>query len=179
MTEFVFCEKLREIYAVFGKPYPPKHVSDSIFRRVSSFPDGFMDYALTKIENQTDLPRNIGLYLCSDVWPEYRSKNPQVQARVYACRDCAPEMPGFFWAWDSTGYRMVCKCACNQDKRFESIQPWTRKQAQESGLLLADPTATESEPQYLPPSAKKAIGHTEAPRRDHIAQREYSDADVW
>lgn len=168
---------LQRIYAAFGKT-PNAATMSAVFRRVDGLPDGFFEYAAERLEDRETLPGNLGRELRHVLWPEYLEKNPQLRARTVGCRDCDPEMPGFFWAWDATGYRLLCKCACNQDRRLENVQAWTRKQAQEAGLLLADP-GVQAAPRTLPAAARKALGHADQPRPEHVAQREYSNAGGW
>lgn len=52
------------------------------------------------------------------------------------------------------------------------------EQARAAGLLLED-RASGPAPKYLPPGARKALGHTEPPRPAHVAQMEYDNAGGW
>ena len=181
MNEFHFGNKLREICGAFGKPYPAKHVCDAIFRRVDSLPDGFMDYALERLENQPDIPKNMGFHLRHVLWPEYLEKHPGLKAKEQQrrCNNCSPDLDGFFWAWDADGKRYCLKCACNARPDMAHIQAWTRRQAVDAGMTLSGPSQAGQKPAYLPPAARKAIGHTETPRTDHLREVAYADAENW
>ena len=180
MNEVIFAEKLRGICGAFGKPYPAKHVCHSIFKRVESLPDGFMDFAAERLENQPDLPKNLGYFLRHVLWPEYLDKNPGLRApdAQHGCRQCSPDTPGFFWAYDGDGRRYSLKCSCNGSKAFEHVQAWTHAMVLDSGKYLTDPTAPEA-PEYLPPAARAAIGHSEKPRPSHAREREYAESGNW
>ena len=180
MNEIIFAEKLRSICGAFGKAYPAKHVCDSIFKRVESLPDGFMDYATERLENQPDLPRNLGYHLRHVLWPEYLEKNPGLRApeETNGCKFCTPGMPGFFWAYESTGKRYMLKCCCNQRHDLEHMEGWTPAMAESRGLFLTDPTHRQGQ-QFMPAAARAAIGHSEKPRPAHVREREYADTASW
>lgn len=180
MNEIHFGEKLREIYGAFGKAYPAAHVCKSILKRVASLPDGFMDFALEQLENQPDMPKNLGHHLRHVLWPEYLDKNPGLRApdAQHGCRQCSPDTPGFFWAYDGDGKRYTLKCSCNGRKDLEHIQAWTHAMVLDGGKYLADPTAPAAL-EYLPPAARTAIGHTEPARPEHVREREYADTASW
>ncbi|MGE9985390.1 hypothetical protein [Desulfovibrio sp. SGI.169] len=182
MNKFHFSNKLRGIYAAFGKAYPGTSVAEAIFKRVESMPDGFMDYALERLENQPDMPKNLGYHLRHALWPEYLEKHPQLKATESqgGCHNCSPDMPGFFWAWEADGKRYCLKCACNPRSDLAHIQPWTPRMAVDAGLRLSDPAMDgHAAPRYLPPSARKALGHKETPRSDHLREAAYADAENW
>ena len=182
MNNSHFCGKLREIYAAFGKGYPVAHISDAIFRRIDSLPDGFMDYALDRLENQPDMPRNMGYHLRHVLWPEYLEKHPELKTgdKMRRCNNCSPDLIGSFWAWDADGKRYCLKCACNSRPDMAHIQAWTPRMAVDAGMTLSDPgTGRAQDSAYLPPAARKAIGHTERPRASHIREVAYADAENW
>ena len=183
MDDRVFERMLDEIYSAFQRQRPAHGTAayNSLWRRVCEergVPNEAAKAIAYALCDRDSLPLNLGKAILAE-FDNWLSDHPERRARVTACRECDPEIPGFFWVWDATGYRMVCKCACNQDRRFESMQPWTRKQAQSAGLYLTDPTAPQDAPRYLAPAARKALGHAEHPRPDHVAQLEYSNAGGW
>lgn len=171
---------LQRIYAAFDKT-PTAGTMSAVFRRVDGLPDGFFEYAAARLEDRESLPRNLGRELRHVLWPEYLEKNPQLRARTVACRDCDLATPGFFIAWDAKGKSWFFKCACNQDRRHENEQAWTRRQAQEAGYSLTLPGVEDApeKSRSLPASARKVLGYAESPRREHVAQREYSNAGGW
>lgn len=182
MEERFFQSMLDEIYSAFGRQRPQygSAAYRSLWRRVCEercVPNEAAKAIAYALCDRDSLPLNLGKAILAE-FENWLSEHPERRAQRTACPDCAPEMPGFFWAWESTGRRLLCKCACNQDKRFETQQPWTRRQAREAGLLL-EYQARASAPQYLSPSARKALGHTEPPRKEHVAQVEYSNAGGW
>lgn len=182
MNEYHFCGNLREIYAVFGKAYPAKHISDAIFRRVETMPDGFMDYALERLENQPDMPRNMGYHLRHVLWPEYLEKHPELRAGEgrRRCNNCSPDLLGFFWAWDVDGKRYCLKCACNDRPDVAHMQAWTPRMAVDADMTLSDPLTAGSENRaYLSPAVRTAIGHSEKPRAEHVREVTYADAENW
>lgn len=182
MEERFFQSMLDEIYSAFGRQRPAYGTAAyrSLWRRVCeerAVPNAAAKAIAYALSERDSLPLNLGKAILAE-FDNWLSEHPERRSLLSACRDCSPEMPGFFWAWGPGGKRLLCKCACNQDRRFESRQPWTRRQAREAGLLLEDP-ARASAPKYLPPSARKALGFTEPPRPDHVAQVEYSNAGGW
>lgn len=185
MEERVFERMLDEIYSAFGRQRPAygSPAYRSLWRRVCeerAVPNEAAKTIAYALCERDILPLNLGKAILAE-FDNWLSEHPERRARATACRNCDPEMPGFFWAWDATGYRLLCKCVCNQDRRFENQQAWTRKQAQEAGYSLTLPgveDAPEKAPS-LPPTARKALGHAEAPRPDHTAQREYCNAGSW
>lgn len=182
MEERFFDSMLDEIYSAFQRQRPTRGTPAyrSLWRRVCEergVPNEAAKAIAYALCDRDSLPLNLGKAILAE-FENWLSEHPERRARTTACRDCDPEMPGFFWAWDATGYRMLCKCACNQDRRLENVQAWTRRQAQEAGLLLADP-GVQAAPRYLPKAARKALGHAEKPRPEHVTQREYSNAGGW
>ncbi|MBD5417344.1 MAG: hypothetical protein HDR50_06735 [Desulfovibrio sp.] len=182
MDERFFDSMLDEIYSAFQRQRPTRGTPAyrSLWRRVCeerAVPNEAAKAIAYALTDRDSLPLNLGKAILAE-FENWLADHPQRRAKATACRDCDPAIPGFFWVWDATGYRMLCKCACNQDRRLENMQAWTRRQAQEAGLLLTDP-GVEPAPRTLPPPARKALGHTEPPRRDHVAQREYSNAGGW
>lgn len=171
---------LQRIYAAFGKT-PNAATMSAVFRRVDGLPDGFFEYAAERLEDRETLPVNLGRELRHALWSEYLEKHPERRATPTACRDCDAATPGFFIAWDAKGKSWFFKCACNEDRHYENRQPWTRKQALEAGysLTLPDVVDAPEKSHSLPPSARKALGHAERPRPEHVAQREYCDAGGW
>lgn len=180
MNEIHFGEKLRDICGAFGKAYPATHVCNSIFRRIKELPDGFMDYAAERLENQPDLPRNLGYHLRHVLWPEYLDKNPGLRApeENKGCKFCAPGIPGFFWAYESNGKSYMLKCCCNQRRDLEHLEGWTPAMAEARGLLLVDPTHRQGQ-QHMPAAARAAIGYNEKPRPAHVREREYVGTASW
>lgn len=182
MNKFHFSDKLRGIYATFGKAYPAAPVAEAIFRRVEAMPDGFMDYALERLENQPDMPKNLGYHLRHVLWPEYLEKHPRLKATESQsrCNNCSPDMAGFFWAWEADGKCYCLKCACNSRPDLAHIQSWTPRMALDAGLRLSDPAADgRAAPRHLPPAARKAVGHSEKPRIEHLREAAYADAENW
>ena len=182
MNNSYFCSRLRDIYATFARGYPAAGISEAIFRRVESMPDDFMDYALERLENQPDMPKNMGYHLRHVLWPEYLEKHPQLRATESSgrCNNCSPDLIGFLWAWDADGKRYCLKCACNSRPDLAHMQAWTPRMAVDAGLRLSDPaTGTGTAQRYLPPAARKAIGHSEKPRTDHLREAVYGDAENW
>lgn len=182
MNKFHFSNKLRDIYAAFGKAYPAMHVAEAIFKRIESMPDGFMDYTLERLENQPDMPKNMGYHLRHVLWPEYLGKHPQLKAMESQerCNNCSPDLIGFFWAWDQDGKSYCLKCACNSRPDMAHMQAWTPRMAVDAGLRLNDPAADgQTGARYLPLSIRKAIGHDEKPRTDHAWEAAYADAENW
>lgn len=182
MDERVFERMLDEIYSAFQRQRPSHGTAayNSLWRRICeerAVPNEAAKAIAYALCDRDSLPLNLGKAILAE-FENWLAEHPERRARPTACRECDREMPGFFWAWDAAGYRLLCKCACNLDRRFENQQAWTRKQAQESGLLLADP-GVQAAPRTLPASARKALGHAEPPRPDHVAQREYSNAGGW
>ena len=180
MNKEKFTAHLQSIYAAFGKAFPSNPVALSIWKRVQDLPDGFMEYAVGRFENSTSFPTNPGFELRRVLWPEYLDKNPHLRAResMHGCRQCSPDTPGFFWAYETNGKRYSLKCSCNGRKDFEHVQAWTHAMALDSGLYLHDPTAPEV-PEYLPPAARAAIGHTEQARPDHVRELEHAETARW
>ena len=182
MEERVFQRMLDEIYSAFGRQRPTHGTAayNSLWRRVCEergVPNEAAKAIAYALCDRDSLPLNLGKAILAE-FENWLSEHPERRARATACRDCDPEMPGFFWVWDATGYRMPCKCACNQDRTWEKYRGRTRRQAREEGFLLSDPLAPAM-PRSLPASARKAFGHAEQPRPDHVAQREYSNAGGW
>lgn len=182
MEERVFQRMLDEIYSAFGRQRPAHGTAayNSLWRRVCeerAVPNEAAKAIAYALCDRDSLPLNLGKAILAE-FENWLSEHPQRRAKTTACRECDPEIPGWFWAWDATGYRWLCKCACNQDRRFESIPAYTHRQALRVELVLHDPTPPP-EPLALPPSARKALGHAEQPRPEHVAQREYSNAGGW
>lgn len=169
MRELVFSDALREIYATFGKTYPAQAVANAIFKRINELPDDFMAFALERCQQREDLPKNLGLFLRQQLWPDYRAAHPEVRQAQQACPDCDKDMPGFFTAWRN-GVPVTCICACNTNSDWvgKILGPMSKRQAREQGLETSPP-ATDK--------ASMALGHTESLRPAHKAQLE--EMEVW
>ena len=182
MEERVFQRMLDEIYSAFGRQRPAHGTAayNSLWRRVCeerAVPNEAAKAIAYALCDRDSLPLNLGKAILAE-FENWLAEHPERRVHARACIDCDPEMPGFFWAFTAEGKRLLCKCACNQDRRLENVQAWTRRQAQEAGLLLSDPGA-QAAPHSLPAAARKALGHAEQPRQHHVAQREYSNAGGW
>lgn len=182
MDEKFFHSMLDEIYSAFGRQRPVygSPAYRSLWRRVCedrAVPNEAAKAIAYALCERDSLPLNLGKAILAE-FDNWLSEHPERRALATACRECDPETPGFFRVWDATGYSMLCKCACNQDRRFEHMQGWKRRNAVMAGLLLKDP-GPQAAPRSLPPAARKALGHAEAPRPDHTAQREYCNAGSW
>ena len=185
MEERVFQRMLDEIYSAFQRQRPAHGTApyNSLWRRVCeerAVPNEAAKAIAYALCDRDSLPLNLGKAILAE-FENWLSEHPERRARATACRDCDPATPGFFIAWDARGKSWFFKCACNQDRRDENRQPWTRKQALEAGYALTLPGVedTPEKPHSLPPEARKALGHTEQPRPEHVAQREYSNAGGW
>ena len=182
MRELEFSDRLREIYAIFGKAYPAQAIVDAIYRQVQNFPDDFMAYAVGYCQNQTDLPRNLGLFLRQQVWPDYLTQNPQKRQAPRCCPDCNPDTPGFFLAWKPDGTSMLCICACNEHSGLESkmLGPISRRQVRELGLATEAVSAVVRQSPAVQARAQAAldsIGQMASQRPDHEVQLE--EAAAW
>jgi len=178
MDKLQFANWMQAVYACFSKAQPSPAALKAVWQRVESLPDGFFDFAKERLEDYTALPVNLGRELKRVIWPEYLERYPQLKARenTQRCRDCDPDNPGMFWAWDVTGKRWYFKCRCNNRPDQAHMQSWSRQQALNAGYLLSDPFAPKA-PRHLSPTIRAAIGNNNGPRRDHLRQVEEYNAD--
>lgn len=172
MREDYFYEKLREIYATFSKAFPAGHISAAIFKRVQNLPDDFMDYALTRLENDVSLPQNLGRYLRMELWWDYLEKHPEQSAyyQPIGCFRCKNQ-PGIRLYWEPDGTVHPCKCVCNMDPRIAHISAPTDAELLALGYFLENPCPVTS---YMPKQMRDAIGHDEPVRKAHA---EYMETD--
>ena len=185
MEERFFDSMLDEIYSAFQRQRPTRGTPAyrSLWRRVCeerAVPNEAAKAIAYALCDRDSLPLNLGKAILAE-FENWLTEHPERRARPTACRECDAATPGFFIAWDARGKSALFKCACNQDRRYADRQPWTHKQALEAGysLTLLGVEDTPEKSRSLPASARKALGHVEPPRREHVAQREYSDAGGW
>lgn len=97
MNYDVFETGMEEIFATFGKKKPETYILKAIYKRVESLPPEFMSYCVGYFEEQKELPKNFGLCLVHDVWPQFLAKHPEMKAsNAYGrCNNCLPQIPGF------------------------------------------------------------------------------------
>lgn len=182
MDKMHFSNCIARVFAAHGKTFPSTQIAAAIFARVDSLPDGFMPWAAGKLEDFDKLPTNLGRSLRRELWPEYLEKHPELKAKENRgrCNNCSPDLEGFFWAWDQDGKRYCLKCACNDRQEMAHWQSWTPRMAVDAGMTLSDPGAGRAQgTEYLPPTARKAIGHSEKPRADHVWEVAYANAENW
>lgn len=183
MEQRFFDSMLDEIYSAFGRQRPAygSPAYRSIWRRVTDergVPNAAAKHIAYKLSEFDSLPLNLGKAILAE-FDNWLSEHPEKRARMTMCPECSSDIPGFFWAWDA-GRRVVCKCACNADRNFEKLQPWTHTQALAAGLRLSDPAMDGiTAPRYLPPSARKALGHKDKPRIEHLREAAHADAENW
>lgn len=183
MEQRFFDSMLDEIYSVFGRQRPAYGTPAyrSLWRRVveeRGVPNEAAKHIAYALSERDSLPLNLGKAILAE-FDNWLAEHPEKRARMTACPECSSDMPGFFWAWDA-GRRVVCKCACNTDRRFEKFQSWTPRMALDAGLRLSDPAADgRAAPRHLPPAARKAVGHSEKPRAEHLREAAYADAENW
>ena len=186
MDERHFNLMLDEIYSAFGSERPScTHAGyRPLWRRICderAVPnDAAKAIAYNIVNDRDSLPRNLGKAILAE-YEKWRAEHPELQTKARSCPECdsSPCMAGWFWAWKPDGSRWMLKCSCNQDTRPKiAEQPaYSHKSAVAAGFLLYDPLALpQDERVYLPPAFSRAIGHTEPPRPDHLAQLDYAEA---
>lgn len=186
MEKLQFANWMQALYANFGKAAPSNAVLLAVYRRIESLPDGFLAFAAEKLEDYTTLPVNLGRELRRILWPEYLGRHPELRARdeERCCRNCSPDVPGFFWAYEPNGKRILCKCVCNT-AAFEFMPAMTHAHACELGLSLTDPTrvATPANPAFRRPPPVGQIHDSRAEERmRHLPDAErddYGHAGAW
>lgn len=142
MTETYFRSQLGRIYATFGKAWPQAPVIAQIFKQVCDFPEGFMDYALSRCELMESLPQNLGRFLARELWPDYRVANPAIAASepVSACPRCRYNYPGVKDFYTPDGEIKLCACDCCRDERIIALMgQYPDWELLERGYLLENP----------------------------------------
>ncbi|WP_302580146.1 hypothetical protein [uncultured Desulfovibrio sp.] len=182
MEQRFFDSMLDEIYSVFGRQRPAYGTPAyrSLWRRVveeRGVPNEAAKHIAYALSERDSLPLNLGKAILAE-FDNWLAEHPEKRARMTACPECSSDMPGFFWAWDA-GRRVVCKCACNSDRRFEKFQAWTHRQALAAGLTLRESDMAQDIPGNIPSDIRASLGHCEPPRPAHVAQVEYSNTAGW
>ncbi len=181
MQQSYFDRMLDEIYGAFGRQRPTfgSPAYKTLWRRMveeKGVPDEAAKHIAYAISEYDSLPMNLGKAMLRE-FENWLSDNPGKRAALCCCHECSTDVPGFFWAWDEAGRRMLCKCACNQRQEFTKLQAWTRGRAVRAGLALTDPQAAVTKAQNV---YTRAIGkQPEAPRPDHVREVAYADAENW
>lgn len=136
MDNVYFCKRLRDIYAIFCKAYPPEHVSDAIFERVSDLPDVFMDFAKKQIQDEQTLHVNLGRYFVKDVLPSYQATLYQSQNRNQAgCPRCADSpVPGLLY-WTKGIYDYAKPCSCDASPCWRDYQGLSDAELEDAGYV--------------------------------------------
>lgn len=154
MNEVIFLKGLQNIFAAHGKKVPDEAVRNSIFKRINKFPDAFMDYAVTRLENSVELPHNLGLFFVRELWPDFLEDNPHLRSvhdRI-ACPKCIPGMPGWryvyrpFPDWECRIVR--CTCGNIDNSRLSDIPIYSDSQLIEMGYQLTMPDPCYCSPRY-------------------------------
>lgn len=193
MTRQTFDQMLGQIYGTFGRQRPAYSTGayatlDARVNDESRLPDTAAEYISRAIREYDSLPVNLGKAIMRE-FGNWLSENPQAKAKEYACPQCdagyAKEVEaGFFWAEDATGKKQIFKCACNHKPRWAKMPAWTHQAAQRAGYTVVPfkgDTAGDTTAQGHDREAKgllhRSVGHTEAPRREHMAEMErYGEA---
>lgn len=170
MDRNIFRNGLNEIYSFFGRKMPDDRICESIFRRVKSLPDDFMNFVITHFTVQETLPRNMGYYLLRVLWPEYLNKNPDLQAHENKCCPlCIPELPGWrrVWGTEKTGWGDIVhvplevRCTCGNARNPRNEPIFSEYELLAKGLFLENPDKdkfTEQRERWNKSEWKKVVG---------------------
>lgn len=144
MNKSYFLQIFEKIFEVHGKASPSSGKADAVYKRISDFPDGLMDFALAKLEDYDSLPGNLGKEFRRVLWPRYVEKHPELRARIQSsycdnCRDGDAGVPGWFFVWDITGKEALSKCVCNDTESVRHIPGRTRKEMCDLGFFVEQP----------------------------------------
>lgn len=133
MNRAYFIQKLRDIYATFGKSFPGQEVVDRVFERVASMPELVMDVALSQLENEESLPANLGRYIALNVWPSVQAMTGRKGAGE-ACPKCQYGLPGRRFIYRGI-YHYLAACECAGGPSDETLLA--------QGFSLEDPRQAE------------------------------------
>lgn len=161
MNEAVFTQSLRDIYAAHGKRMPEGAVKDAIYKRVHELPEGFMAYAVSRLEDVTSLPTNLGYHLLRELWPEYRAQHPEirsVQDRA-CCPLCITGFPGWrrvyrheITAQGLETYEPVqvrCTCGNISNPAFRDWPIYSDRELEQQGYFLKYPGPRMDREQFM------------------------------
>lgn len=100
------------------------------------------------IENMDAMPRNFGKAV-RDQFLLWRPEAAPSSAGTGPCRECGEDAPGFFLAWDydkqGNPHRFLCRCACNEDRRYARTPAYTRRDAARKGWRVLPPGRSPAE----------------------------------
>lgn len=175
----IFESGIDEIYATFGKKKPEYRVLEAIYNRVERLPESFMAFTVKYFQNQNELPKNVGLFLMQEIWPEYLRQNPDKRAynEFGACPNCLADMPGFrrvYEPFEMNGkiyYHVhIFRCPCGNAPNPNNEHVFTDDEILAKGWATRLPFYYEQE--ELPESWRKMICHDAGIRQEPVQEQQ-------
>lgn len=179
----IFSAGLEEIFAIFNKKTPEERVVEIVYKRVKDLPPEFMAFAIRHFEDQNSLPRNMGMYLARELWPQYLERYPELQSKnedVY-CPHCdmACGIPGLrrVWRlqhlpWGDEYEPVLVRCACGNGPNPTNEPIYSDFELERMGFILKNPYPPFDKQKAMSKWMKKVVEAPNEIRPRHEAYME-------